>query len=284
MLLLPTRSELRQAFHAWNADRVPTLAGALAYTSALALAPLLLIIIGVAGIFYQGAAVNNEIIGNINAAVGPQAGMLISDALTASEKSSQGYIAVLVGTVIALVAALGALKQLQGSANIIWNVKPTKGWSRKIVTQYVTLILLLALTGVLVLVSTVISAILSHQGVAINNLFGGYTFVLQIAQAVSSFGLIALAFSLLFKILPETYVAWKHVWFAGLFTALLFNVGKYLMAWYLGRGSVGSVYGAAGSFAAIMVWIFYATQIFLYGIELVKVRQRHDRSLHPAKG
>lgn len=277
MLLLPTWPELKQAFHAWNEDRVPTLAAALAYTSALALAPMLVIVLGVAGIFSQSSAAQSEIVSSMTAAVGPQAAELITGALSAGEKANGGYVAVVVGTIVALVSSVGAMRQLQKSTNVIWAVPSMKGFSTKLVMRYVTLVLVLALTGTLVLVSTVLSAVLSHQGRVVSEALTGGILLLQLAQAGVSLVLIAFAFSLLFKILPETRVEWRHVWFSGLFTALLFNVGKYLMAWYLAVGSVGSVYGAAGSFAAIMVWIFYATQIFLYGIELVKIRQHHSR-------
>lgn len=275
MPFLPTNTELRLAYRAWRRQCAPYLAGALAYTTMLSIAPLLLVVLGIGGVFYQQAALNAEVLTSIDRAVGPAAADLIRQALEAGEHQLDSYLAIVIGTVIALIGAIGIFHQLQQSANIIWNVKSERGFSQKTVLRYAILILLLVLTSALVITSTILSAVFSYYNAEPGSIFAHYSLLIQIIQAFVSFGFLSLLFSLLFKILPETYVHWKHVWFAGIFTALLFNIGKYLMGWYLAVGSVGSVYGAAGSFIALMVWTFYAAQIFLYGMELVKVRQMY---------
>lgn len=273
MLLLPTKHELIAAYRERKNHHTWLLASALAYTAMLSLAPLLLVILGIAGIFYQQEALHSEVLGTINQLVGPEAAALIREALDAGQKNIHGYIAAIVGTIIAIVGAIRIFYQLQQSANIIWEVPRADGFSHKTLLRYIVIFLVIGLTSILVIISTLASAILTSQSALIASVIGESSVVLKVAQALVSFSLLVLLFSLLYKILPETRIRWKHVWFAGLFTALLFNVGKYGMAWYLAIGSFGSIYGAAGSFIALMIWMFFAARIFLYGIELVRVRQ-----------
>lgn len=268
-----TFSDFRRAYQAWQQDHASYLAAALAYTATLAIAPFLLIVLGIASLFYQQAAVHMEVLETISRLLGPEGSALLEQLLSARQQALHGYVAIIIGTIIALIAAIGIFRQLQGAANIIWHVKPLRGFSKKIVRRYITLTLLLLLTSALIITSTIVSAILSYQNVVLGTLFVRHSSILQITQALASFGLLSLAFGLLFKILPETPVAWKPSWIAGLVTVLLFNVSKYLLAWYFAVGSVGSVYGAAGSFAVLMIWIFYAAQIFFYGMELGKTLQ-----------
>lgn len=144
----------------------------------------------------------------------------------------------------------------------------------ELVKHYLVLFLLVLLTSVLMILSLVVSAILTWGGAWIESFIGGAAWVLSFIHLAVSLGLLTLLFGLLFKLLPEAKVRWRHAFISASVTSILFIMGRYLIGLYLGRSAVGSAYGAAGSLVVLLLWVFYAAQIFLFGVELVKVQSQ----------
>jgi len=178
-----------------------------------------------------------------------------------------------VGIVVLLLGATGVFGQLQGSLNDIWEVKPkSRGLWGVIRDRLLSFSALLGL-GFLLLVSLVLQAGLS----AFSGLLGpAKSIISQVLNQLLSFGVTALLFALIFKLLPDLTIRWRGIWIGALFTALLFAVGKFLIGLYLGRGTVGSAFGAAGSLAIVLLWIYYSSLILFFGAEFTHVLSRRQ--------
>lgn len=182
-----------------------------------------------------------------------------------------------------LIGASGVFAQLQQALNIVWNVqaKPNKGIGEFIRKRLLSFGMVLVI-GFLLLVSLILSAILSGIGKLEINLFSGLTPIWQLLNFAISFGFISLLFALIYKYLPDVKTRWKDVWVGATITALLFTLGKFLIGIYLGRGSLGSAYGAAGSLIIFLAWVFYSAQILLFGAEFTQVYARkYGRTIRP---
>ena len=273
-LLQPARvwSLLKQTFSAWSHDKVPRHGAALAYYTVLSLVPLLVVIIGMIGLIFGQEAAQGYIIHQIGALVGPQSAEAIKDMIQRANQPTTGIVATVVATATLLVGATGVFGQLQDSLNSIWGVEPKEGrgiWGL-LKDRFISFTALLG-TGFLLLVSLVLSAAVS----AVGKWFGGWLpvpeVVLQALEFVISFGVIAGLFAMMFRLLPDAHVSWRDVWIGAALTALLFVVGKFAIGLYLGKSDVGSAYGAAGSLVILLVWIYYSSQILLFGAEFTQV-------------
>lgn len=266
-------SHIKQAGRAWIADHASYLAAAVAYHAIFSLAPLLIVMLSIVGLIYQQGSTQNEFYQGIRSLVGSDAAELIRNMLEGGKVVAQSRIAFLIGVGLTLLGSIGVFGQLQQAIHLIWKTEPPKLTIKSFLKRQLSLFFLVVISSLLLIVSLATSAILTRW----NNFFAAYvqiaSWVIQLTHLIVSFGLIFFLFAVLFKALPSTKIPWRTVWFPTFVTALLFTLGKYLLALYLGRGAVTSVYGAAGSLAGLLVWIFYATQIFLYGAELVKVAQ-----------
>jgi len=264
----------RETFGEWLGDRADRLGAALAYYLVFALAPLLLIAIGIAGLVFGEQAARGQIVAEIETAVGRPFALAIQELLTTT-----GAPATVVGAVILLVSASGVFLQLQDALNTIWKVAPKPGRTLVRIIQDRLLSFLAVLATALVLlgfliVSTALSAMAKFlPGDAV---FGDLPLWEGINNAIS-LGVVALLFALLYKFLPDVHVPWTCVWSGAVGTAILFNIGKYAIALYLGQSGTVSVFGAAGSVVLILVWIYYSAQIFLFGAEWTRVcaRRKH---------
>ena len=261
----------------WSEDNVPLLAAALAYYTVFSLAPLLLIAIAIAGFFFGEEAARGEIIGQIQGLVGKEGAEAIQAMIqNATRPGSGSAIATITGVVILLFGASGVFGQLQVALNTIWEVKPKPGNGIKsfLQSRFLSFAMVLVI-GYLLLVSLVLSAGLA----AVSNYFGelvpGFVIVGQIVNFVISFGVVTVLIAAIYKFLPDVDIPWKNLWVGAGVTALLFNLGKFLLGLYLGNGSVGSAYGAAGSLIVLLVWVFYSAQILLFGAEFTQVYSKY---------
>jgi membrane protein len=266
---------LTETFQEWQQDRASMLAAALAYYTVFSVTPLLVIAIAIAGAVFGQDAAQGEIVSQINQLVGNQGAEVIETALANSDRPQLGSIASIISVIILLIGASGVFAQLQEALNTVWNVKtkPNAGIWLFIQKRLLSFGMVLAI-GFLLLVSLIISAMLAGIGKLNFNILPGFEYLWQIFNFLLSFGMISLLFALIYKYLPDVKIRWKDVWVGAIITALLFSFGKSLIGLYLGQGSLGSTYGAAGSLIIFLAWVFYSAQILLFGAEFTQVYTR----------
>jgi membrane protein len=277
---------VRETVDEWNEDNVPLLAAALAYYTMFSIAPLLIIVIAIAGAIYGEEAARGEIVRQIQGLVGRDGAEFIQSMIqNASRPGSGGGIATLIGIGVLIFGASGVFGQLQAALNTIWEVKPKPGRAVKSFVQarFLSFAMVLVI-GFLLLVSLVLSAALSGISGYFNGFLPEVFQVGRILNSVLSFALITLLFAAIYKFLPDVEVPWKNLWVGAGVTALLFNIGKFLIGLYLGNSSVGSTYGAAGSLVVVLLWVFYSAQILLFGAEFTQVYSKYrGRPIEPSK-
>ncbi|MEO8393230.1 MAG: YihY/virulence factor BrkB family protein [Chloroflexota bacterium] len=276
---------LKETFQEWNEDKAPRLAAALAYYTAFSLAPLLIVIISIAGLIFGREAVQGRVQYQIQGAVGIQAAGAIQDMLANFSHPSSGILATVLGIVTLVLGAAGLFGQLQDALNTIWEVapKPGQGILAMLRQRFLSFTMVLGICFIL-LVSLVLSALVSAIGTAIAVHIPQQETVLQIVNIVVSFGVITLLFGAIYKVLPDVKISWRDVWMGAVVTGVLFTVGKYVLGLYLGQSSVASSYGAAGSFVLLLLWIYYSAQILLFGAEFTQVYARtYGSRIEPSK-
>jgi len=251
-------------------DRVLTLSAALAYYAIFSIAPLLVIIIGVAGLAFGEPAARHQIADQIQGFVGPNAARMVQSMMAAQQKSGS-LIATIVGTVLLLLGASGVFGQLKDSLNAIWRVKakPGRGVVGLILDRLLALLMVIAI-GVLLLLSMAMTTAISAFYGVIETVIPIPSFLIQLFNLVLGLGVSTLLFALIFKLLPDVKIRWRDVWIGAFGTALLFTVGEYLLSLYLGRKSTASAYGAAGSAVVILMWIYYSSLILFFGAEVTQ--------------
>ncbi len=271
--------DLKTAFRAWRADQASYLAAALSYHAVFSLAPLLIVALGIAGALYGQADNQAAFLTMIGDFFGPQTAGLVTSLLEQQQFAAQSGWAVLIGIGITLFGAINGVQRLREGVNLIWDAPKRARTTWEKISHYLLLLFLLGATGVLLLASLAASAILTQSNAFLSAQLGiDLLWLLPIGNAVVSLGVITVLFAGIFKYLPDARVPWRAVWPAAFLTAVLFNVGKFVIGFYLGRTSIASLYGAAGSLAVFLVWVFYEAQIFLYGVEVVK--QETKKRLH----
>ena len=276
----------REAFADWLEDRAPRLGAALAYYTALSLAPLLLIVIGIAGMAFGQEAAQGRIVGEIQGLVGDDGARAIQDMLSHARRPASGIIATTVGAATLLLGAAGVFGQLQDALNTIWEVAPYpgRGWRGFVKDRFLSLTMVLG-TGFLLLVSLVVTAGIAAAGESLGGLSPGVEALAELAAMLVSLCVVVVLFAMIFKFLPDAEIAWRDVWIGAVVTAALFVVGKFAIGLYLGHASIGSAYGAAGSFVVLLVWVYYSAQVLLLGAELTQVyARRTGRRVEPARG
>jgi membrane protein len=259
----------RQAFADFNEDEALTRGAALAYYTLLSLAPLLVVVIAVAGLAFGADQVREQILAQIGQLVGADAARTIATLMQKASKPSSGIIAAAVGVVTLLLGAGGVFGYLHGMLNKIWKVpeKKTAGIWHAIQSRFLSLAMVLG-TGFLLLVSLVVSAALSALGKTFGDDIG---FVLNAVHQIVSWAVIGVMFALIFRFLPDTRIAWRDVWIGAGITSLLFVLGQFLIGLYLGHGAVASVYGGAGSLVIVLLWTYYSGLILFFGAEVTHV-------------
>ena len=280
-------SLLRQSFAEWQRDKVSRLAAALAYYTAFALAPVLVIVIGIASFLFEQSTVQDRIIEQLQGLLGADGAEMVREMLvSAQSQDSNSFLATAVGVVLLIVGASGLFIQLQDALNTVWNVRARtdEGIWGLVRDRLLSFGMVLAI-GFLLLVSLTLSAALTAaSGFIGSGGLPGVDFLWQIANAVVSFGIITLLFGLIYKILPDAKINWSDVWIGAAITALLFTIGKWLIGLYLGNSSAASAYGAAGSFVVLLLWIYYSAQILLFGAEFTQVyANRFGSRIRPDK-
>ena len=278
---------VKRTFIDWYDDRAPHMAAALAYYTTFALAPILVIVIGVAGLVFGEDAVRGQLVRELSSLVGVHAAETISKAVASASDFGSSIWATIIGIVTLLVGATGVFVELQDALNIIWKVppRPGTGWKLVLRERFLSFAMILGI-GFLLLVSLVVSAGVT----ALNTFFEGWSLYGWALQGLNiGIGLLVTSglFAMIFKLLPDTSVRWRDVVLGAVATAVLFTVGRVLIGLYLGQSSVSSAYGAAGSLAVLLVWVYYSAQIVFLGAEFthaVAVRHGHANGIVAATG
>ncbi|MGE5363365.1 MAG: YihY/virulence factor BrkB family protein [Bacteroidota bacterium] len=274
-----------EIFDQWSDDKAPKLGAALSYYTVFSLAPLLLISIAVAGFMFGRDAARGTIVRELETLIGREGAILIQNAIRNSSNTDTGIIAAVVSMVTLFIGATAAFIELQDSLNIIWKVKSKPGQAIKefMRTRMISFALVVAI-GFLLLVSLLISAAITALNQFMGDFFSIPFWALDIFNLVLSLAVIFVLFSMIFKVLPDVVLSWKDVRMGALVTTILFVVGKYLIGLYLGSSSIASTYGAAGSLAIILVWVYYSAQILFLGAEFTYVYSRRFGSgIHPSR-
>jgi membrane protein len=253
----------------WMEHKAPRLGAALAYYTAFSLAPLLVIAIAIVGLVFGRDAATGQISAQIESVVGADGAKAVETMVASANKPASGIFATMVGVIMLLLGALGLFGQLQDALNTVWEVQPKPG--RGLFTFFRERLLSLTMvlgTAFLLLVSLMVSAALAALGSLVGE--WGATILGQTLNIAVSLIVITILFAMIFRFLPDAKIAWRDVWFGAAFTTLLFTLGKFLIGLYLGKTGTASAYGAAGSLAALLIWLYYSAQIFLFGAELTK--------------
>ncbi|MEH2077564.1 MAG: YihY/virulence factor BrkB family protein [Nostoc sp.] len=275
----------QETFKEWSEDKASRLAAALAYYTIFSIAPLLIIVIAIAGAVFGEEAARGQIVGQIQGLVGIEGAKFLESAIQNANQPKTGAIASIISIVVLLVGATGLFTELQDAMNTIWEVKPKPGRG---VTNIIRLrVLSFAMVigiGFLLLVSLVISTALTTLVTYFSNLLPGVDFIWQLVNFVLSFAITTVLFGLIFKVLPDVKIAWSDVLVGASLTSVLFSIGRFLLGQYLGNGSFGSAYGAAGSLVVILAWVNYAAQILFFGAEFTQVyARRYGNGITPTK-
>ena len=261
---------IKQSVSAFIADGALSHGAAIAYYTIFSIAPVLLIVIAIAGLVFGRDAAQGAIVAQLSGLMGEQSAAALQSMLKSASGTRSGTLATVIGAVTLLITASGVFGEMQTSLNAIWKAAPrSSAVSRLIRARIVSLGLIMAL-GFLLIVSLAVSAALTALGSYLNDILPGISLVLMIANFIISFVLISLLFAAIYKFLPDTPIAWRDVVIGAIATTLLFTVGKTLIGLYIGSSQVASSYGAAGALIVILLWIYYSAEIFLLGAEFTK--------------
>jgi membrane protein len=272
---------IKQTFTEFFDDRVLKLSAALAYYTIFSLPGLLIIIIWFTDIFYK-QDIEGSIYGQIGKLVGPEAAKQIQETILNAINSGESKFAAIVGIVTLIIGATSIFGEVQDSINQIWRLKPKPkkgtGWLKMLINRLLSFSIIISL-GFLLLVSLVINSLMDFF---INHLTRAFpdteVVVVYISNLVLTFIITSALFGLIFKVLPDARIEWKHVRAGAFTTALLFMAGKYLIGLYLGQSTMTSAYGAAGSIIVILVWVYYSAIILYFGAVFTRVYAVHNGS------
>src|SRR5262245_46176755 len=261
-------SLLKETMSAWIEHKAPRLGAALAFYTVFALAPMFVIVLAIAGLWFGPGGGRDQLFDQLYGLIGKEGGEAIQAIVAAANKPKTGVWATLVAVVTLFVGATGVFVQLQDALNTVWNVRrePGRGLRHFIRDRLLSFAMIVAF-GFLLLVSLVVNAMLAALGKFMSGLIPAQEILWQTINFVISLGVITLLFAMIFKVLPDVRLAWHDVWFGAVLTALLFNLGKLVFGLYLGKSSVASAYGAAGSLVIILLWVYYSSQIVFWGAE-----------------
>lgn len=262
------RRLLQQAAQGWMNDNAPSMGAAVAFYSAFAMAPVLLILSAVAGLVFGAARARAVLLAQVEGLIGPIGRVAVGHLLDATARVGTGITATVIGTALLLIGASSVMLELQHDLDVIWRARPRQGgfWSM-LRGRLLALVLILA-AGALLLISLII-------GTALQALLRASPLASQHAVALDGIHMLltlivfSLLFAMLFKWLPNVRLGWREVWRGAFVTALLFTLGQLGIGYYLGQSSTTSAYAAVASLLVVLLWLYYGAQIFLFGAELV---------------
>jgi membrane protein len=276
---------LKETWEEYNADNVPRLGAALAYFTIFSLAPLLIVVIGIAGFFLGRDNAQAELLLLANEYLGAQGAAVVDELLSNASRPGSGLLATTIGVGTLLFGASNLFAQLQGTLNTIWGIEPRP--DRGVIGMVRSRSLAFAFvfgSGFLLLALMIGSAVLNVLNNRVGAVVPNVTVVNELINRSGSIVLITVLFALIYKVVPDARPAWRDVFLGAFVTALLFNLGRFFLGLYLSTSGTSSVYGAAGSLVVLLLWIFFSAQIFFLGAELIQVvARRRGAPIQPTR-
>jgi len=263
---------LALTFSRWNDHDAPRLGAALAYYTLLSIAPLLIIAITICAVVFGQSSTERQVLDQARSLVGTDGANAIQLLMKSASHRGAGVVATVVAVAALLFGASGVLVELQDSMNTIWETTPKTAASwRGMIWQRVVAFGMVLGIGLLLLISLLCSAAIQVIEKFFTGLVPVSPQILEVANVVFSLFAISVLFALIFKYVPNASIIWWDVGIGAAVTAVFFTIGKFLLAWYLGTAGIASAYGAAGSIVALVVWVYYSAQIFLFGAIFTRV-------------
>ncbi len=262
----------KETFMQWSAHKSARLAAALAYYTVFSIAPLLIIVIAIAGLVFGHDAASRQVLGQLGGLIGQKGSHQLTSMVAAASKPSSGIIATIIGTIMLVLGASGVVIQLQDALDVVWDVpeKQKGGLWQTIRTRLLSIGMLLALAFLLI-VSLVVGAALTAINTYSSKLLPALAYLMEFANLLFDVLILGLLFAVIFKYLPKAPVAWKDVRVGALITAVLFIIGQFAITLYLGKMNSSSPYGDAGALIIILLWVYYSAQLLLLGAEFTNV-------------
>lgn len=256
----------------WLDDNAAQHAAALAFYTMFSLAPLVVIMVAIAGLVFGDTAARGELHGQVQQYLGTAGAQTLEDVLSHADREGSGTAAGLVGLGALLLGASGVFTQLRASMDVMFDVPPAPDapWYAFAFNRLLAFTMVLG-TGFLLLVSLVVSAVVSALVTWTGNFTGLTAWLIMAANLLVGAAVTAVLFAAIFRYVPSRRYPWAAVWWGALLTTVLFTLGRMLLGWYLGSGSVGSAYGAAGSLVIVLAWVYYSAQILFLGAEFTQV-------------
>lgn len=271
------RRLVRESFIHWWNDDVPHMGAALAFYSVLSIAPLFMLGVAVLGYTFGPEAATGQVVAQLRGLLGAEGAKAMQTLIvSASKHPLRSELATVIGTILLLIGAIGTFAELQNTLNRIWKVPPApyKSVTDLLKRRLFSFGLVLGF-GFLLLISLVLSAGLSAAKETFGAQAPGMKYVIQTVHLIVSFGVVTIVFGTIFHLLPDTKVRWQDVWVGACITALLFTLGKFLIGFYLGHSMLTTVYGAAGSFVVLLLWVYFSSQLVFFGAEFTHAYARH---------
>ncbi len=268
---------LKRAFSGWIEDKAQRMSAALAYYSLFSIAPLLVITVGLVGAVYGEKAASGQLYEELKGAMGSESAEAIQSMVRSASKPNQGALATAIGFIILMLGASGVFNELRDALNTIWGVKskPTVGIVGMLHGKLLNFGMVLGI-GFLLLVSLMISTAIAGLNQRLESVLPLPAWIWATVAFIISLGLVTTLFALIYKVLPDVQIRWRHVWFGAFITAVLFEIGKTGLSWYLGREGIASTFGAAGSIVLLLLWVYYTSCILFFGAEFTQVYAEAD--------
>jgi len=247
------------------------LGAGLAYFTVFSLAPLLLIVVSIAGFFFGRNDVEESLVQQLTNTLGPQTAQLVSEVISKSFSPGSSWIALIIGIVVLFFGASGVFRQLETALNMIWNVETKPGRSIfAVILEQLTSMAMVGVIGFLLLVSLIATSAISVVITYFNEILPFPSLALQGINIFITFWMVMVLFAVIFKVLPKVQIPWAYIWGGATISSIMFLIGQYLIGLYISQSSSISVYGAASSLVVLLVWVFYSAQILLIGAEYIK--------------
>ena len=285
MNLRDIRGLARAAFRGWVEDEAASMGAALAFYTLFSMAPLLLLVISLAGLFISTDTASDLIFNQLTTLLGEKGAGAVQSVLQAADDKAEGLVAAAVSFLTLVLGATSVFAELQRDLHRIWKFKkePAGGLWKMIGARVWSFGLVLTI-GFLLMVSLVLSAAVTAFGSLLAASLPGAPFILRALEFLVSFAMVTGLFAMIYKVLPSVRIAWNDVWVGAAVTSLLFWVGKYLIGLYLAKSAVASPFGAAGTLVVVIVWVYYSAQIFFLGAEFTRAYAVRRGSLQPGGG
>ena len=280
-------SLLKQTFQEWLQDKAPQLGAALAYYTVFSLAPLILVLLAIIGVIFRDdpAGAWHKITQQMSYFLDPSALQVVQNIAQKASQPGKSTIATIIGIALAVFGASGVFGQLQDALNTIWGVKakPARGIWGFLRNRFLSFAMVAGICFLL-LVSLAVEALLKGFSHYVQSVLPGGLVVALAVYLIFDFAVVVLLFAMIFKFLPDVKIQWRDVWIGAVMTAILFGIGKWVLGLYLGSGAAGSAYGAASSLITLLLWVYYSSQILLFGAEFTQVyAARAGRELKPSE-